>query len=304
VSSRELRGHAITRAAAAAAVLLIGAGLSVAADWQGLKPASSAAKVALEVDGRRLSYYRADAESPVSLSIEGPTRLKILTRLRMGSGVAEATYSVRLRRDGEDRRVEELETRPSRSGRYLDDDAHRPGAIRRLYVDVPTGRHEYEIAPAGGTVVDFRVFLETDGFARASVAPIEHGGVETLVHEDRELPYHLARPGARVLLDVVGPTTLTVNTRLLFDRTMIGSQVYIVGVDRSGGEEVLYKMEAKTSNSMTCRDRSDIVPGALRAFNLAVPPGRQTYAFRLADGQGRALALRFLVPRGDLADVP
>jgi hypothetical protein len=107
-----------------------------------------------------------------------------------------------------------------------------------------------------------------------------------------------------VVLDVNGPTTIRVNTRLLFDRTASKRESYVVGVREPGAAEVVYKIETTPSETVVCRDRSDLLPGALRHFMLEVGPGPHAYEFRLVDTTAGALAIRFHIPRGDIANEP
>jgi len=78
----------------------------------------------------------------------------------------------------------------------------------------------------------------------------------------------------------------------------------VIGVGESGATEVLYKIETTPSTSVVCRDRNDLLPGALRHFALEVGPGPHAYEFRLADATARALAIAFHIPRGDVANEP
>jgi len=200
-----------------------------------------------------------------------------------------------------------------------------PGEIRRVYIDVPTGRHTFDLLAGAGTTVDMRVFESADGSPkRVSLAPRGYAGVETLLTRDRELTYYLATEDDPVVLEASGPTTIKVNARLIFDAAMIGEHSYMLGVrswtgtssdgdtgDVNGsgraardasGDETIYRLESKASTTLTCRDRGDVLPGALRTFELPVPEGRHTFVFRLAGGQGREVALKFYIPKGDVAN--
>ena len=107
-----------------------------------------------------------------------------------------------------------------------------------------------------------------------------------------------------VVLDVVGPTNVKVNTRLLYDATMLGDQSYVVGVREGEAPECLYRIDAEPSQTVVMRDRGDVIPGALRHFVLEVPDGAHTYEFRLADTVAGGVAVKFYIPRGDLTNEP
>lgn len=276
-----------------------------AAEWIELDPTHFASKTKMMVDDKPFTYYRFSHEEPVSFSIEGPTRVKVLTRVRIPNDADTLAYAVTVLRDGALATTEENVAPPSRSGYYVGLNSFRPGAIRRVYIDVPTGLHGYELRAGGRTVVDARIFRSAAAKpSRVSLAPVDYASVETLYYRDKELTYYLVTKGKPVELEIVGPTSIKVNTRLLYDSTMLASQTYMVGVKESGDVERLYKVDSEPSETVVCRDRDDVIPGALRYFMVEVPRGRHRYEFRLVDTVARALAIKFYIPRGDLANEP
>ena len=273
-----------------------------AADWKSVTPAEFASKTKVVVGSNALSYYRLEPGKPLRLTVGGPTQLKLLTRLAMSETATRGAYVLTVLVDGVAVKTDTLSTVPSKDARYPALEGVRPGAIRRVYVDVPTGTHGCEIRVEGRAVVDARVFRALgDGAPLVSVAPRRFGSVEVLKAGAKELTYYLLTKASSLVLDVTGPTTITVNTRLLFDHTMVKDQVYTVGVRADGGAERVYRIETRPSTSMTCRDRKDQVPGALRTLKLEVGKGRHTYEFRLADSVAEGVAVKFLIPRGDAA---
>jgi hypothetical protein len=282
-----------------------GPATAAAPTWKSITPSGYASQSFLMVDGAQVTYYRFDAERPLSFSAQGPVRLKVLTRLVIPNDREKDSYAVAVRCDGETVQTKALDAVPSSRAFYAALDSVRPGVIRRIYIDVPTGAHTYELSAEGLGRVDARVFVSTDPDAgRVSFAPRDGAAVETLLFGDKELTYYALTTGAPVVLDVIGPTTIRVNTRLLFDQAMSKSESYVVGVGEVGAAEVLYRIETTPSETVVCRDRSDALPGALRHFTLEVGPGPRVYEFRLSGTTARALAIGFHIPRGDVANEP
>lgn len=287
------------------AVAALAAAPARCADWKKLEPARYASKARIEIDSRKITYYRFDSESPLVFSVQGPTRIKVLTRLRLPAGVTEADYAISVVRDRTRGVHERFSTKPSEAAAYVRSEDHHPGVIRRAYIDVPTGQHGYELRAMGDAVVDARVFESAASTpSRVSLAPLTYASVETFFYRDKELTYYIATAQKPVVFEVIGPTTVKVNTRLLFDEAMFGEQTYMVGVREEGELETLYKIEAGPSETVVCRDRQDVIPGALRHFMLDVGPGTHTYEFRLADAAAHELAVKFYIPRGDLLNEP
>ena len=279
--------------------------VSAAADWKSFRPADHAAKINISIEGKERTYYHFTADEPLTFSIEGPTRVKILTRVRVPDDRETVGYGVSISRDGVHMETVEKEAYAKESAFYVAFLSFRPGVIRRIYIDVPTGRHGYELRAAGGHSVDVRLFESAESKpSLVSIAPRDFDSVETLYYRDKELTYYLMTKDEPVVLDVIGPTSVKVNTRLLYDATMLGEQAYIVGIREPGDPECLYRIEAEPSQTVVMRDRDDVIPGALRHFMLEVPSGAHTYEFRLADTVAGGLAVKFYIPRGDLTNEP
>ncbi len=308
------------RTIALVAVVLT-ATVSWAADWRSLSPSGEVSGIRIMVGSHALSYYRFDSEDVLKFVVEGPTRVKILTRLSISNsvldvgdddsspanaGAAEHTYSVEIYRDGVLTDTRELATKSAGpEAFYIALTPFTPGKIRRIYIDVPTGTHSYSLRAVGRVRVDARVFESTAEVPkRVSIAPREYGAVEMLLHREKELTYYITSGSTPVVLDVVGPTTVKVNTRLIFSGSMFGEQVYMLGIRSGEDEEIVYRLESQASQTVVCRDREDVLPGALRSFELPVARGLHTIILRLLEPGDGELALKFYIPRGDIANEP
>ncbi len=289
----------------AAVLAVVPAQVSAAANWKSFRPTDYSGKTSIWVEGSERTYYHFTADEPLTFSVEGPTRVKILTRVRVPNDRESVEYGVSISRDGVHVETVEKEAYPKESAFYVAFNSFRPGVIRRIYIDVPTGRHGYDLRVVGGHSADARLFESAESKpSLVSIAPRNYDSVETLYYRDKELTYYLMTGGTLVALDVVGPTSIKVNTRLLYDATMLGDQTYIIGVREPGVPECLYRIDGEPSETVVMRDRNDVIPGALRYFVLEVPRGAHTYEFRLADTVAGGLAIKFYIPRGDLTNEP
>jgi len=308
-----------------AALVLIAVALTAtisrAADWRSLSPTGEVSGTRIMVGSNALTYYRFDSDDTLTFVVQGPTRVKILTRLSISTGLggvengggapadplaATHTYSVDVHRDGAFINTMELATESAApEAYYIALTPFTPGKIRRIYIDVPTGTHSYSLKAMGRAMVDARVFESTARVPkRVSIAPREYTAVEMLLYREKELTYYIASGSSPVVLDVVGPTTVKVNTRLLFWGSMFGEQVYMLGIQSGEDEEIVYRLESQASQTVVCRDRGDVLPGALRSFELPVPRGRYSIVLRLLEPEDGELALKFYIPRGDIANEP
>ncbi|MCK4511221.1 hypothetical protein KAW64_05750 [bacterium] len=297
--------RALTLGVMIAVLAVVLAQVSAAANWKSFRPADYSGKTNIWVEGSERTYYHFTADEPLTFSVEGPTRVKILTRVRVPNDRETVEYGVSISRDGVHVETVRKEAYAKESAFYVAFNSFRPGVIRRIYIDVPTGRHGYELSAVGRHSVDARLFESAESKpSLVSIAPRDYDSVETLYYRDKELTYYLMTKDAPVVLDVIGPTSVKVNTRLLYDATMLGDQTYIVGIRAPGAPEDLYRIDGEPSETVVMRDRNDVIPGALRYFVLEVPRGAHTYEFRLADTVAGGLAIKFYIPRGDLTNEP
>lgn len=274
-----------------------------AAQWTSVKPEESAGTVEIRVDSKTLRYHSFDCRNALSFLIEGPLKVKVLTRLRMAEDAGEAPYRIIINRDGV--RTQTVEVATSRSGRagHIGLAGFSPGAIRRIFIDVPSGFHTYRMSSVGGAVVDARVFTSPDAaVGLASVAPMEHAGAEILCYKDKELTYYRLTRESPAVLEVTGPMSVKVNARLLFDAVMSDKQAFVLGVSERGKIEQFYKIETVPSKTVVCRDRRERTPGALRSFTLEVESGVHVYDLRLVEARSDELLIKLYIPRGVLAD--
>ncbi len=286
-------------------VLALATATCLAADWISFDPASFESTTNVTVDGKQLDYSRFSAESPLRFAVEGPTRVKVLVRLRVPMNAAETACVFDVTRDGASTSVETLSAGPTEHGYYVALEDFRPSVLRRIYIDVPTGRHGFEIVPRGGCRADARLFRSTsEDPTRVSLAPTDYSAVETMLYKDRELVYYLADRTHGVTLEVAGPTSIKVNSRLVYGAGSTGRRSYVLSVSRDGGQGVQYRIETEPSETVTFRDRTDAVPGALRYFMLEVPEGGHTYEFTADRTAASGIALKFYIPRGDLLNEP
>jgi hypothetical protein len=97
-------------------------------------------------------YYRFNVDVPVTLSINGPLRVRVMTRLDFDheNGYSQA-YVIKTFVDGEQIQSCPLKTRASHTSTYPELPEVTPGVARDVLFDVPEGRHEVTITLDGTT---------------------------------------------------------------------------------------------------------------------------------------------------------
>lgn len=297
-------GAAVGGAALAMLVFLAAptAGAAVTS-WREVKPTAAGAAVCVASGGHELTYLVLADEQATVFEIAGPRRCKLLTRCAGQPADPAARYNVTVRIDGVVTQTRALAVGPDAEaavcgGGPISD-------IRRTYFELGPGTHRVELlgrAPAGGRVTG-RLFGEVKrrGTGRAPLTPATYGSVATLQFESgAQSTYYRFDSGRSIVLDLTGPTSLQIYTRLDFDATMSGTQNYTLELVRDGAERRTYHLAADKLAGVVWLETPQLLPGSRQKVRLDVPPGRHRYELRCVRPEACGIAAQFLIPQGDL----
>lgn len=109
---------------------------------------------ALRLHGRdsETTYYQFTTDKPVTLSIHGPLRMRVLTRLDFGVAHGYSiSYAVKCFLDDGLLRTYSLTSHASHTSTYPDLPTITPGTAESIYLDVPKGLHEVSFVLDGTT---------------------------------------------------------------------------------------------------------------------------------------------------------
>ncbi len=115
--------------------------------WVAFAPETYDQAIRLHGRDSEVIYYRFNTELPVTLVLNGPTRVKVRTRLDFGMerGYSQ-NYAIKISVDGELLQSWSLKARASHTSSYPELPEITPGVGRDVDFEVPAGRHEIAIA--------------------------------------------------------------------------------------------------------------------------------------------------------------
>jgi hypothetical protein len=132
--------------------LFLGTGKKSKTTWVSFAPEDHAGSIRLHAGDTEYAYYRFNEEQPVQVTIVGPLRLKITTRLDFGSANGYTqSYIVHAMLDGELWKSFPLQSRASHTSTYPDFPDITPGRGQIIELEVPEGSHQIEIHLNGTT---------------------------------------------------------------------------------------------------------------------------------------------------------
>lgn len=283
-----------------ASVVDLGAPDAHAAGWVALEKLPDARPVHVRVHGRNRVYFRITPQNPITVSIDGPVRVRVVTRAELRDGRDSiATYRVHATENG--RALETLDTESSAaSGVRL---AAGPGVLgksRRMTFDVRAGTHRIQLALEGTASALVRLQLsraKSAEEAMISLSPTEAASSVSVIEGEKTVPYYSVLPGRPVRFRVVGPTPLELMTRLDFDPTMRGTQRYRMQVTEAG--KVLRDMDLTTTKATTATyaNLPERVPSKFDRIVLQVGEGVHEIAVDLLSPTRGAAQIRARIPQ-------
>ncbi len=261
--------------------LLIPAAVS-ASKWDAIEQLPGQTPVSVSVEGNSRVYFRIAPGHPLSVPIDGPSRLRVVTRAELPDRAAVVSYTLTVSDAGHE--LERNVTESSASDRVsIPGRRAILGKSRRMSVEVPAGHHALSLAATGAPVL---VRLQRAAPAAGeeptvSLTPIEAVRSVLVTEGEKTIPYYTVVPGKPVRLRVVGPTTLDVISRLDFGPTMRGIQSYRLRI--SDGSATLRQVQYQTTKATTASYRGvpDRLPSKFDRVRLVIPQGLHTIAVDL-----------------------
>ncbi len=234
-----------------------------------VKVAGSAEKVAVSVVRRvELSYYFVVRDQALEFEAEGPTWLRVYTRLWWPEGQdGKLEYSLSLWQNEVERPLE-FETELSKSSYGAG--THKLGKWRSFYIQVPKGRNPYRLvlndAPAGTVAVRFS-FQNPKSWN-----PVVLSGLDELLLAESEdtVSFYCLERGSPAALGISGPCRVRVRIRLNYEPSMVGAQNFVLTVREQGKELAGRNFRVTKSGSVIYQNALGVVPSTERTlrFNL------------------------------------
>ncbi|TKJ41893.1 hypothetical protein CEE37_04810 [candidate division LCP-89 bacterium B3_LCP] len=274
--------------------------------WKSFKPEKAPGPVKVEVMGKRLNYYPLEKGDEIFLTLEGPTKLRILMRIEFGEDPGgEKSYYLRCERDGETKNRFRRVASASSTAVLADEPDIHMGSSRNVYLKVPSGKHTYRFYV--GSKSTYRLYLrfyersaDVDSKSEnVAFAPADFTREVPLIIKEDEVTYYRIGSEDSLKFSVIGPTTIKVLSRLEFAPNMFTNQKFRIRVFEDGSEKQVYPLRSKPSDVAEYMETSEYILGEGAKFFIEVPRGKHQYEFDVIDN-GRSALLRFFIPRRDL----
>lgn len=117
-------------------------------EWIAFSPVQPSEPVNLIANEQIVNYYRFSMDKPLKIQINGPTELRVLTRIENHYQMkGRIHYRIQVKKNDKVINTYQLSSRRSEVAVYKDNKELIPGKACEFVINVPKGRHIYEILP-------------------------------------------------------------------------------------------------------------------------------------------------------------
>jgi hypothetical protein len=260
------------------------------------------------VKDKPLLYYPLDKGQTIEIVVQGPTTLRVLSRLEFGPNTkGDKRYEYSYENDeGQKGDFQHTVTAAEAAVLSLKSEVHL-GNGRNVYLKIPKGKHTYKFSLS--TKALDRVYLRFYGpisdvaneSGKVNFQPTKYSSAVSLMVKEQEAIYYRIGPQDSLTLSVIGPTTLEALSRLEFDPSMVTDQRFRVRVLEDGKEKQIISLHSGPSQQVDYKDKSDKIAGRAARLYVEVPRGKHDYSFQILES-GYTTLMRFSIPRKDLAN--
>ncbi len=263
----------------------------------------NAGRVYLTVAGKPRLYFRTDAGASSRVDVTGPGELKLIVRaIPRTPDMTAVAYTIVVSEGKRELKRAAAETVPITT-RWTE--TNEPATqSRSLALVLPEGEHRLDVrfdskdAVAAGVRYVFRG-------AGGEHLPIQgSGGTETVVIlvKEKPLDYYITDASHPLEVDLIGPTSIRVVSRLVFRDGARGEQNYAVAVERNGKPLMERSVVTTKSDVTECEEHPDWILGKSRTFKVDIPKGKHRVLFRPSKTNSPGVALRLSIPSEDITN--
>ncbi|MBE0637148.1 MAG: hypothetical protein IH598_01340 [Bacteroidales bacterium] len=271
-----------------------------------IKPANYKNRVTILVSGKTSYYYSLSSEKASVISVNGPGKLRIITRARLSpTKESKATYQIRYVVNGGIPQYSKISgaTR-AEAASYAGDISGVPAQGKEIEIALGRGSHTIEFFLSDASVhVEARyLFTPTKGqkLEWISYSPNAPSEPVELISKETNVKYYRFSKQKPLKVEITGPTELRVLTRIENHFNMKGRIHYRLQVRDNDAILNTYQLSSTHSEEAVYRDNSKLIPGKPCEFVIEVPKGKHVYEIYPLDEDKNTVLGRMLIPKKDV----
>jgi hypothetical protein len=271
-----------------------------------LTPNNATTKIKTIISGKSKNYYPISKNNPSIVSVKGPGKLKVITRVQFISDVFdELDYVVCYKLDGvmmEDVVFENVKR--SRNAIFRDEIYGVPGDGKELILELGRGEHTIELSCRAEFPNFSARYLFTKTKQKKIIwvtkSPSFPNEPVDLVNGENIIHYFRFSNSKPLKVKITGPTVVRVLNRLENHYYMKGRINYRVQVKEDGDIKNTYLLSSVRSEVTTYKKDGEKIPGKAKEIVINVPDGTHIYEIIPLDEDKNSILGRILFPRNDI----
>lgn len=292
-------------------VVLLGLiGFNVNSQTQGkptfIKPTNHQKRVTILVSGKTRYYYSLSDENPSVVTVNGPGKLKVITRGRFKPDQTnKLNYVISYSIDGgsiQTKKITSVER--SLKATYEKGSLGMPSQAREFEITLGRGTHSIDFTLTDNTIqVEAQyIFYPTKGKKIDWIAysPMQPSEPVELVTKETRVKYYRFSKEKPLKIEIIGPTELRVLSRFENHYNMKGRIHYRLQIRENGKVLNSYQLSNTLSDITVYQDNNSLIPGKACEFVIEVPSGIHVYEILPLDEDKRTILGRILIPKKDV----
>jgi hypothetical protein len=288
-------------------ILCISYSLTVqASDTKVLKPNNAKSKIKTVISGKNKNYYPLQFGDPSIISLKGPGKLKVITRVCFDSdNINRLDYKLYYRIDGSQIiEVEFNNVKRSKMAVYKNVSLGVPGIGENIILELGFGEHTIELWPEAKAPNAAARYLFTKTKARKidwiSLSPLYPREPVDLISRENVIHYFRFSKSKPLRVKITGPTILRILNRIENHYYMKGRINYRIQVKEDGDVKHTYLLSSIRSEITSYKKDGEKIPGKAKEIDINVPDGTHIYEIIPLDKDKSSILGRILFPKNDI----
>lgn len=271
-----------------------------------LKPKNADSKISVIVSGKSRAYYPLQTETPSIITVKGPGKLRVITRVQFTHN-KKSSLDCRIyyRIDGAGKNSELFEDiERCKSSVYKNSSLGLPGKGKDIILLLGSGEHTLEFwrASEKPNVAARYIFtkLKKKKIDWVSLSPLLPNEPIDLISRENVIHYYRFSKSKPLKVKITGPTVLRILTRAENHHHMKGRINYRLRVKEDGIVKNTFLLNSIRSEITTYRKDGAKVPGKAKELIIDVPDGTHVYEIIPLDKDKNTILGRILFPKKDI----
>jgi hypothetical protein len=275
-------------------------------DTKALKPKNAKTKIKTIISGKSKTYYPLQFKEPSIISVRGPGKLKVITRVWFVSDEEQQLdYKLYYRIDGtHENEVEFNNVERSETVTYKNYSLGVPGIGNNIILELGLGEHTIELWPGTKTPKVAARYLFTKTREKkinwVSLSPLYPKEPVDLVSRENVIHYFRFSKSKPLIVKINGPTILRILNRMENHYYMKGRINYRLQVKEDGDVKNTYLLSSVRSEITSYKNDGEKIPGKAKEIVINVPGGTHIYEIVPLDKDKKTILGRILFPKKDM----